>query len=598
MAQTSKLNRPLRKAQLRLWLARWMNAFGWGMTIAAGVILAAVLIERLYLGSAGPTRVLGLTVAGATALALLVSCIWTLATRESLTTAAARLDVAAGLRERLSTGLYCRDLSDPFAQAVVADAERVGSGLTVRQHLPVRAPRSAPYAGGTLLLALMFFWLFPAVDLSGKQQQKTADRLTAERAQRTQAIMRPIIDQQVREVAERNPALKKDLEKLDPLKDAKLETPQDVRREMVKQLEKLSEQKDKQRSSEQMAKAEEFQKMMRPLGDQGKENTPAGELAKSLAKGDFKQAQEAIKNIELELSKAPKTPEDKQKAEELKQQLQQLSKKIDKLAQDQKKAESELKNAGLKDEEIKRALESLSKKDMKGLEKQLKDKGLKSEQIDKLVQQMKKAAGGSGSADKLAQQLAKAAKGAGENGQLSDEAKQGLQAAGEQLSEMESLQQQMNELNSSVADINNLKDKMGENCSACNGTGGKDGKPCSKCGGSGQGGSEGSGGGGSGAGMGSMGRGEGGYAQGSNVQVKTVQQHTAVKTLPGKIISQQFVNGEQYKGEASRDFVDAAAAAQRDVSDAIAKEQIPRPLQGPIGKYFTRQLTDPAPAKP
>src|SRR5690606_14211812 len=107
-----------------------------------------------------PGEIVGYTALGLTGAALIVSVVWSLLIRDRFMTAAVKLDVAAGLRERLSTGLYCEKLNDPFAHAVVADAHKAVATIRVSQHLPVEVPRSASWAGGSMLAALLFFWLF------------------------------------------------------------------------------------------------------------------------------------------------------------------------------------------------------------------------------------------------------------------------------------------------------------------------------------------------------------------------------------------------------------------------------------------------------
>src|SRR3989304_5122435 len=71
--------------------------------------------------------------------------------------AAAKWDEAAGLRERLSSGRYCVGVDDPFAQAVVADAERISGSLSVRSHIRLRSPRPLGFAIIALVLACMSF---------------------------------------------------------------------------------------------------------------------------------------------------------------------------------------------------------------------------------------------------------------------------------------------------------------------------------------------------------------------------------------------------------------------------------------------------------
>jgi hypothetical protein len=224
----------------------------------------------------------------------------------------------------------------------------------------------------------------------------------------------------------------------------------------------------------------------------------------------------------------------------------------------------ELTKLGLTPEELEKALENMSKEDDQALKEMLSKKGLSQEQIAKMMNQVKKNREACKSACKLAKCLKE---GAGKQGQ-DGEGMKALAKAGQQLSELEALQQELDSLNASMADLDSLKEQLGQ----CNGQ-------CQI----------------PGPGLGKQGIGQGGVAEKQTTDFKLEAKRSPVNSLPGSIISQKFIDGEQFKGDASKDFVEAAMAAQREVSDAIAKEQIPRPLQGPIKKYFNRTLTD-APA--
>jgi len=608
----SELREPVKQAQRRLWLNRWLAALGWSLAGAAGLFVLAVVIGRVGLvthyanailadetaplvptateGPAGDkygselqwteqrlNKLLLLKAQeraawfpGAAAkllagLALVVSLIWTGFTRDSLSAAAARLDIAAGLKERLSTGLYCEDSRDPFARAVVADAQRVGGSVSVPRHLPLEAPGSAGYAAASLAVGLLFFWLFPAVALCGDKQERLSDQRRRADVRRVQAAINPMVDRRLKNLRERNPAVKKELEDLEPMKPAKLETPRDVLREAVKKVEKLSEKLENKRSDSELAKVNEFKKMLRRLAAQKQPNTSVGNLADALSKGDFKSAREALEALKLELAKAPKTEAEKRRIEELKKQLEQLSSRLDKIARDQKKTRDQLAKAGLNEEEIKQALEQLSDKDLSALEKQLADKGLSQEQIDKLMREIKKSCDARGAACKLAQNLAQAAEGADGSGQLSPSAGAAMFAAGEQLSEMEALEQELNQISAAMAELDSLKNGL------CQGAG------------TGMGRYRGSGRGG---GMGGRGQGEGNIAPEEVTDTGTVRRRTPVKTGRGAIISTRFVNGEQFKGEVSEEMVEATIAAEREVTDAIAREKIPRVYHSSLRKYF------------
>ncbi|HSW45257.1 MAG TPA: hypothetical protein VLM89_06770 [Phycisphaerae bacterium] len=600
------LDRPVRKARRRLLLNRWMWALGWTLTGAAVLFAALVLVDRTLAPFAQPVAVLTFAAGALVVAALVAAIIWMGFTGETLSLAAARLDQAAGLKERLSSGLYCASLadsSDPFAQAVVADARRVARTITPGSHLPLRFPRSGNWAGISMVLALLVLWLFPSLDLAGIQENKQERQHQNEVVQRTEAQVRPIVQNTLDKIREENPALKDELEGLEPFQNAQLQTPLDVRREALKKVEKLSEQLESKRNRAELAKIEEFKRMLRRLETEQKGQSAVGQLAESLAKGDFKSAQAAIAALQKELSKAASSPQEQQQAEDLKKQLQQLSDKLNQLAANDRKVEEKLRDAGLSQEELRKALENLKKGDFEAVSRQLADKGLSKEQLNKVMQEVQKRCQACSMASQLASKLGSAAQSGGTQGaaQPGQGDMDALSQAGEQLSEMESLQQELKQLESAMSQLNNARNQITGACKACSGTGQMNGQSCGACQGTGMGqGSQ----GGPGLGRSGMGQnpgqGEGGVAPEQQTGFRTVAERTPVNTKRGSIISQQFVDGEQFKGEVSEEFREAAISAQREVTDAVAREQIPRQYQSSVKEYFTRSTRgiqpSPAPA--
>jgi len=535
-----------------------------------------------------------MSAAALVAAAVLAALIWLWATRESLSVAAARLDMAAGLKERLSSGLYCASLgasADPFAQAVVIDARRVARSVTPSLHLPIRLPQSANYAGLSLLVALAALGLFPTLDLAGAQQTQRQQRRQNEAVQRTEAQVRPIVQQTLEKIREQSPALKNDLEGLEPFQNAQLSSPLDVRRDALKKIEQLSEKLQSKRDSAELAKVDEFKKMLRRLATEQKSNSAVGQLAESLAKADFKAAQAAIAALQKELSKTPATPQQRQQAEELKKQLEQLADKVNQIAANDRKLQEKLRDSGMNADELRKALENLKKGDLETVAKQLADKGLSKDQVSKAMQEIQKRCQACNMASQLASKLGSAAKSGGSPGsaQQGQSELAALSEAGQQLSQIESLEQELKQIDGALSQAGAARAQLGGACKACNGTGQVDGRPCSACQGSGMSQGMGPQGGLGRGGMGpNPGLGEGGVAPLQQTDVRRVAERTPVKTRQGSIVSQQFVDGEQFKGEVSESFRQAAISAQRQATDAVAREEVPRQYQGSVKEYFTR----------
>ena len=122
------LDRQIRRSQHRPCWNRGIGNLSCVVGIVAAVFAVIVLVQRLF-DLAIPLWWIGV---GLSVSALLTAVVWTVLTREDAASAAAKLDEAAGLKERISSGHYCQGLDDPFAAAVVADAEDVGGSLCVR----------------------------------------------------------------------------------------------------------------------------------------------------------------------------------------------------------------------------------------------------------------------------------------------------------------------------------------------------------------------------------------------------------------------------------------------------------------------------------
>lgn len=584
----TELHKTAKRAQWQLWLNRWFSTLGWSLAGAGALFATLVLVDRTLLVIAEPEFLYGrlsLVLAG---VALLTSIVWTAVTRESLFAAAAELDGAAGLKERISTALYCEKTDDPFGQAVVADARKVTRNLTVRRHLPLRVPYSANYAGPTLLVALLVFLLFPVVDLVGKQEVAKKKQDEQNRIARDAAEVKAVVEKQVETLRQKYPMLsKEDLDKLMALKtQAPTTRPEDIRNEPVKMVNNIAQKYEQKKDNPDLARIDEFRRMAEKVVAQQRSDSAASRLAKAMAQGDYKDAQKALEEMKLELMKAPMTEEQKQKTAELRQEMDKLASGLKQVAANDKKISNELAKTGMKPEEIKRAIEQLNKKDIDGLKNELAKKGLSQKDVDKLVNELKKCQSGCQMASKMGQSLQQAAQGQqGNQGsdQLSESSDAGFSEAADQLSEMEALQQQMNQLNSAVAELKNMQNSLAGGSGQGNRPGEGQGE------GEGEGEGEGNGmgpGQGRGGGMGGLGVGEGNIAPVTETGAKTTAQKAKVNTLPGSIISTQFIQGEQIAGDVSAEHVEAVISKQRDVSDAINREAIPRQYHRSVGKYF------------
>jgi hypothetical protein len=568
------LRQQVRRTQKRLWANRWFLLLAWSLTVAAGVYACVVFGVRLY-GAAAP---LGWIALGLTGAAVILATVLSLVGRPDDVVAATELDRAAGLRERVSSGLYCEESADPYAHAVVADAERVSRSLTVRQHIPLRAPRPLWYTGTAALLAVILL-LLPSGWITRSQAQ--ADQPPDELVRRQNVEVRKQIDlvkkeARIHEGLKDNPAMKDLVAGLENLAKEPIENPEARRTEAMKKIAAAADALRQQRQGEPFEKVGEMKKMLRSIKPENDPNSPTQKLSEALAQGDFKAANEAVTALQEQLA----TMQNSQNAEALQQtqeQLERLAEQLRKAAADNAQLQQKLEQSGMKKEDAQKLMDQIAQGDTSELEKQLSKLGIPQNQMDSLMQQMQKRASACNACRNMSSALSQSASSM-QQGQSGDAAS-GLQSMGDQLSDMETLEQQMNELESAMASLDNAKSQMSD-CPQCNGTGMCNGQACSMC--------QGKGSGGQGAGMGQLGQGRGGLAPEAPTAVGFKPERTPVHTGPGRIIGQFLVEGEQIKGEASSELVEVVTAEERNATDAIQRDRIPRQYQRSVKEYFSR----------
>lgn len=589
------LQHQVKNAQRRLWLNRWIEKWGWMLLFSTAAWTLLWLADRL-LGFGAPMLIaiwigLGVSVIGAS--------VWFFLTRDSALDAATSLDVAAGLRERVSSALTVDSKSeDPFASAVVADAERAVAGLTPRRFIPLRWPSSLSLSAAMLVIALLSL-LLPEFDLLHRREAAAQAQVQRDANKRaTAALVRPVTAMQ--QVAEKtgDPSLAEDVKKLDALRDRKDVEASVKRREAMKTLDRLQDALKKQAEDERFKQLNETKKRLRQIGPSSDPKSEVAQLMDSLSKGDLGEAQNEIKKLQESLAKKAKNGElDEKKRTEMQKQLNELSKKLEQAAQD-KQSQEELKKTGLSEAEAKRVLETLAKKDPQQLEKmakelaqRLKDKGVSEQQMKDMLSKMQKSQKAGEQCKSMASKMGKAA------GQLKEgnieQAQQELGQASESLSEMEQMEQSLNDIESQMAKLDESREDMekdsSENngCQQCKGTGfNPDGSPCAHCNGNGDGNGQGKGGKGSGKGKGN-GSGSGNRNRDDSVKTATVDMKAKTKEgRGGSIVGQQFVKGKQVKGQSNVEFSEAAPAAEINATDALNKDRIPRAYRESVKKFF------------
>ncbi len=566
--------RNVKETQWRLGVNDWFSALGWSLVSGTVAWCIIVLADKLF-GLSLPLLYICL---GLVAVALIGASIWVSLRRHDRIAAAAALDEAAGLKERTSSGLYCLDSEDPFARAVIEDADQVGRRISVRSFIKFSWPSSLSFASAAVLVALIITWL-PIGPLQAAESEVARQDQDVYDAEVVTRVKKKL--QRLQQRAEKNPALKElqqSLKTIDDLPIEKMETPVAARREAIKKIDKFADELRKSKN-EKLNEMKELSRMFRGLRNTKQPKTPTEKLSKALSKGDFKAAQDAVKELREQLAKmkAKQDPDQQKKMQEQVRKLAEQLKELAKQEERKKQLESELKKSGVDPETAKRALENLTKADIQKIKEQMKKQGANKKQIKEMMNKLQNQKKACQSCSKMGGAMQKAAQMMQSNSAMADASAE-LQSVGETLSDMEQMQQELSELESMLSDAqqtqNDLSNEQNSFCQNCGGNG------CKACNGSGKR---------PGGGMGRRpGRGRGGRGPEEEMAVRFVKERTPVITTKGSIIGKKFIDGEQVRGEVGAEAVELFAAAERDATDALNKTRIPNHFRKAVKNYFSR----------
>lgn len=621
----TQIQRQVQSAQHRLWVNRWLRAFGWALVIATSAWMATWIADRLLLLE-WPMHWIAAGFAGG---ALLGSIIWFAMTREAASHAAETLDAAAGLKERVSTSLHFTASEDDFAKAAQADAEKRVAGLTARSFIPVRWNRSLTWSTALIAVALLSL-LLPEWDILGKRKKKN-EAVAREAAVQQVKLATAKTAEAIKHVVEKIPELENSAEykELQAGLKGPDKGPEELRREAIRKLDKMSERLKKEAAAERFKALEETKKQMAKAIDSENMKSEMGRMMEALANGNAKEARDELRKAQESLAKRTKEGKvDPQKSKEMQKQLDNLAKKLEQQAQQQQQqGQQQLQNQGMTKEEAKKTLEALAKADKKQLEQmakelaeRMKEKGMTEKQAKEMLEKLQQKQQASGQCQKMGENLSKAGQKMSE-GEMEDAA-EALEKIGEQLGDMEQMEQTLNEIEAQMSELEEARDELSEKegeegdeesgdkeggqCQKCNGSGHrKDGAPCADCEGTGQcdkngkgkgkgkTGSRGGGKGGSKAGSGKYGDHEEGDPNDPDrlaaESAKSVTKRASGAIDPtGRSIGQQFLKGRQIKGRTEAEVMDAAAAAEIDATDALNRDRVTRNYRNSVKSYFDR----------
>ncbi len=322
------------QAQRRLTAGALLDASGRSLTIGALAALLAVGVSKLIPLPIAWPWLLG----GSLAIAGVLGLVSGLTRRASSLVAAARVDWALQLHDRLGSATAFEGASTgPFVQLALDEAESASATADVRSAVPIAIPRTW-YAWPTLALGALALALFaPSTDLFARRTQPV--EANREQVQRSIDVAAKSIDQPTPPAPDApTPPPSSDAAKvLDEIKRelaAGKSDPQAAAQRAVRELDRIATERDKlaERTQQQH---NEVTDALRTAGASDP-SQPDSDLAKALKSGDLAAASQAAQEL-LNTPKSADTPESRAKTAE---ELDQIASDLRAAAQAKRDAES------------------------------------------------------------------------------------------------------------------------------------------------------------------------------------------------------------------------------------------------------------------
>jgi hypothetical protein len=328
----SRLDRHVSTVRTKMTIGLWLSTLAWAGIYFAIVVWAAILIDKLVQVHLPRQMIwfwcgLGATVVGSLAFAI--------RRRPSAKQAAVAIDEKLALKEKFSTALYIRPSKDPFAMAAVKDAERTADNVSLHKQFPVQVPKASGGTAVAALAALCTLMWVPQFDLLGVQAAHLkAQQVAAEQDKQA----REVVKRAIKEIAAtpqtiaNKEEIRMAMNELKAMQERPTIDPEKAKATAEKALQDVKnavQERIQQNQNFAISKQEmnEFKNLMPPTSEDG----PVADANRAMAQGKFDEAVEdlskAVNNFEKMSQK------DKEKAA---QQMQNLAKAIDKLANDPK----------------------------------------------------------------------------------------------------------------------------------------------------------------------------------------------------------------------------------------------------------------------
>ena len=308
----------------------------------------------------GTTKALGYAIPGPDWLPFAIAggCGVLIAALVAIFSGASRLDAAVAidhafhLNERLSTALTLPDdlRETPAGRALFADATKKLTDLDVAAAFGPRLPRRAwvVLIPAALAVSMLFVPAWVQRTVLAKTEIKVDAKALAKQAL---ALTKKISSQRQAIDKDKFPEAEKLLAQIEKKAEDLAKAPPAQKDQLLVEMNKLTDALKERKK--QLGNTDQVNRQLQQLKELG-QNGPADQLAKELAKGDFKKAAEQLKQLQEKLQKGEMTQAEKKALQE---QLGEMAKKLKDVAnmeERKKQLEQALKNGGLSKEQYER----------------------------------------------------------------------------------------------------------------------------------------------------------------------------------------------------------------------------------------------------
>jgi hypothetical protein len=460
----SRVDTHVAAVQRKLTLAIFIEWSAICIFVLGILAMLMIILERTILHV--PFQKPSIWIGAGVLVAAVVSLLMALLNKPSREAAAVAIDEKLGLKEKFSTALVSRASSDPFAQAVVRDAEYTADKVRLQGQFPLAYPKFANWTLVAIVLAVSAL-LIPPMDLFGRK--KAAQRKLEQQAEiaRTEQVLKDTLFKleampAAAQNAEEIKILKRDLK--ETLENHQIPSPEKAARIQMDALSKATEELKKQADAakeaiQQQKSYTEFNRNLQPPIDA---KGPVADAQREIVKGKYEEALKDLEQVSKEFEKM-----NKEEQKEAEKQMEQMAQQLQKMAQDpriQQQMQQQMKQAGLNQQQIQQMQQNMqqaangNQQAAQQLQQQMQQamQGMnqqQQQQVQQAVQQAQQAmqqqanAGGMGQAAQQMAQAMQQMQKAGAQGQQGQQqgGQQGQQGQGQQQAQqqMQNAQQQM-----------------------------------------------------------------------------------------------------------------------------------------------------------